>query len=169
MMSQDDLDGLKTSQTDFWSDFAFPTDASNSSRPRVTAVPADDDCDLQSLPRSGATTVSSPPKPFEVEKKDAPTASSSHAGLDSWMQRGESPISAKQASKFSYGTMVDDELLLRKRESLGMAPEGSSRRLGEGIKRTTAHGPTFERGVASSTPPVQHAGDSEWTCLICTL
>ncbi|TFY63788.1 hypothetical protein EVJ58_g3042 [Rhodofomes roseus] len=168
--TQNDLDDMKSSRTDFSSDFIFPPMSSN-----------DDEgpsCDIQVLPRPSATAASgTEPSTSRKGKQRA-----SLEVVDLTEEETTSPSSNSDPRKkakrdMPYGNLIQDEMKQRKLESLGLT--GSGQRLGGDRKaptrpHTKASGPAsgaMRSRSGQPTGPDQHQDkDSpEWTCLVCTL
>ncbi|KAJ7158784.1 WLM domain-containing protein [Mycena filopes] len=117
---------------DFEDDFYFKRQNTKRSPAdsETIEVPSDDD-NLDDLPMaSGSTFVMPPPKKKPTPRQD-PTK--------------------KTVNDIGLGKMVENEVILRKKESLGMAPAKASRVLGGAARKTTV------------------TGEPEWSCAVCTL
>ncbi|KAH9838256.1 WLM domain-containing protein [Rhodofomes roseus] len=168
--TQNDLDDMKSSRTDFSSDFIFPP------------MSSDDDegpsCDIQVLPRPSATAASGTEP--STSRKGKQRASLEVVDLtEEETARPSSNSNPRKKAKrdMSYGNLIQDEMKQRKLESLGLT--GNGQRLGGDRKAPTqphakASGPAsgaMRSRSGQPTGPDQHQDkDSpEWTCLVCTL
>ncbi|KAL1949510.1 hypothetical protein VTO73DRAFT_8391 [Trametes versicolor] len=191
------LDSLKASQRDFFADFILPPTAFNSkstSRPTPSssrAAPSGMDlgtselssdeevppwsCDVQSLPKGGtAATASSSTK---GKDRVSPTDSSKQPDLGTWLHGSgngaKKPAEkAGKAGKLALGALVQDEIQLRKRESLGMS--GNGRRLGDAPSGSTPRqrrpdDPPPSDRVAGAQGDGARADARPWSCQVCTL
>ncbi|KZT73002.1 WLM-domain-containing protein [Daedalea quercina L-15889] len=146
--AQNDLDALKSSQTDFFSDFIFPP-----------MSPTTDDgkpsCDVQVLPRPSATAASGagPSASHKNKQRDNADAEVSPRAEEAPTAASGTSPRKKTTGNVSYGNLIQEEMKQRTLESLGLT--GSGRRLGGDRKAPTQpHG----KGPAS-----------KWSCLVCTL
>ena len=179
--AQNDLDDLKSSRTDFSSDFIFPSGSPDSGE--------GPSCDVQVLPRPSATAASgvgssshkdtgkrvssgseAPPRALGEEVDTTPTT--------------KTKANSRQKAKGdpAYGKLVQDEMKQRRLESLGLTTSTSGgRRLG-GDRVGTAAAPTRTHtrphaggpasGTGRLTGPDQRRdeeGSGGWSCLVCTL
>ncbi|KAI0367791.1 WLM-domain-containing protein [Pilatotrama ljubarskyi] len=198
---QTELDGLKTSKKDFFADFILPRPAppakpgtlSNASSSQAGPsrrthlgtidLSSDEDdrpqpaCDVQSLPQGGTGASAG------TSSKGKQRASSARAprqvGFGTWSDSGGSGTerSPGQTGKLSYGALVQDEILTRKNESLGMSSTG--RRLGAAPQGSKSpHLPQASGKAARSSPQDSIAAqentpqadiDASWSCRVCTL
>ncbi|OJT07459.1 hypothetical protein TRAPUB_1702 [Trametes pubescens] len=191
------LDSLKASQRDFFADFILPPTASSSQsapRPSVSSSQADasgkdlgtielssdeeeaqlPSCDVQSLPKGGtAATASSSTK---GKDRAPPTDSGQRPDLGLWLHAGGSRAKkpaekAGKTGKLPLGALVQEEIQLRKRESLGMS--GSGRRLGDAPSGSTRQRRPDDRPptdrIAGAQGDGAQADVRAWSCQVCTL
>lgn len=181
---QPDIDKMKLSRMDFSRDFAFPSGrpdtASSSTQPtrkNIIDLSSDNDdtpgfstCDVQLLSDKGstATTSATPASPKTNGKgkgrANEPISPSRQSNLGSWLNAQEKSQSGK-SRLLSYGDIVQDEINLRKRESLGLV--GNGHRLGGDSdvrldRKFSAGGRLQDRRPAREQ-------DHEWSCNVCTL
>ncbi|KAL6302393.1 WLM domain-containing protein [Sparassis latifolia] len=172
-MEQGELEGLRLVQTDFSADFVFPS----------SKVDANDEsdgfsCDVQSLPRSGtaattgATKATTSKSASPKGKNKARATSPSQRELEDWLLPESQPADtarSKKKQKVSYGAMVQDEVVFRKKEVIGLVP-APPRRLGGGassVQPGTRASALGERGPDGRA--VRREGETEWSCQVCTL
>lgn len=182
-MEQSDLEGLKASQTDFSSDFVFPSsDAgllSSQTHLEVSShndfdnlpIRQDDPDDIQILSESGSvsttrhrgTVASSPSIQGSSRKKSSPEKAHKQTELEDWLRPEADASGPRRRQQLSYGALVQNEVKMRKKESLGMA--GGGQRLGG--KRQAG-----DSDIVARSDPLhsqRHNEEGEWTCLVCTL
>lgn len=178
--TQNDLDDLKSSRTDFSSDFIFP-----SASPDSGEGPS---CDVQVLPRPSATAASgagsSSHKDTGKRGSSGSSAPTPVPGEEADTTTTTTKATSRQKAKGdpAYGKLVQDEMKQRRLESLGLTTSTSGgRRLG-GDRVSTAAAPTRTHtrphaggpasGTGRLTDPDQRRdedGSGGWGCLVCTL
>lgn len=173
--TQNDLDDLKSTRTDFSSDFIFP-----SATPDSSEGPP---CDVQVLPRPSATAASGAAAESSASQKRKPVSSGSEGSSRARGGGEATPMQADPRKKTkgdpAYGKLVQDEMKQRRLESLGLTSGGKclgGDRVGtaptQTYTRPHAHGPAS--GPGRMTAPDQRAGGERsagggWNCLVCTL
>ncbi|KAI0950946.1 hypothetical protein AcW1_008115 [Taiwanofungus camphoratus] len=182
-MEQSDLEGLKASRTDFSSDFVFPSSnaglLSSQTHLEVSShndfdnlpIRQDDPDDIQILSESGSvstsrhrgTAASSPSIQGNSRKKLSPEKAHRQMELEDWLRPEADASGPRRRQQLSYGALVQNEVKMRKKESLGMA--GGGQRLGG--KRQAGDSDIVARSDPLHTQ--RHNEEGEWTCLVCTL
>ncbi|KAI0359833.1 WLM-domain-containing protein [Trametes cingulata] len=195
--NETELENLKTSKQDLFSDFVMPPAAIPDASPpqagpsrethlgtiELSSDYDSDDrpqpaCDVQSLPRGG--TAASAGMPSKGKQKESRARDSHQTGIGTWLESGSSGPGVKrrseQAGKLPYGALVQDEIHARKKESLGMS--GNGRRLGRAPQGSKSPHSRVSREAdcpsqaESTAAPKRTAGpdpDAQWSCEVCTL
>lgn len=152
----------------------------------VVVISADEDdaspltCDVQLLPEGGAAASSSARLPSTGVGKDLPTSTGrKDSGLLSWLNTKDSPTTAPSTKKqsLSYGTLVQDEIRSRKKESLGL--DGPGRQLGgtpasrktrtEPRRMPTPKPLLLGHGTENGDGDTTIVARQPWSCGVCTL
>lgn len=137
-------------------------------------------CDTQQLPTGGAAAASATGSLDKGKGKQkapsSPAGAGVRVGLDAWLHGKDSPGTASLTNKqqeLSYGSIVQDEIKQRRKQTLGM--DGPGKRLGNSEsssarrflmdrRRTSTVAP--DGADEKSQPPRAGTG---WTCEVCTL
>lgn len=166
--AQNDMDNLKSSQTDFSSDFIFPSTSSTTDE--------GPSCDVQILSRPSATATSGTDE--STSRKGKQRVSSEVIDLTEETPNGKTAPRKKAKRDVPYGNLIEDEMKQRKLESLGLT--GTGQRLGGDRKaplephaNVQLNGPASRRarsGGQLTDSDQHHSKDKcEWNCLVCTL
>ena len=173
--AQNDLDSLRSSRTDFSSDFIFPSASSDPGE--------GPSCDVQVLPRPGSTAVSGAGPSSQKSRRASAESDVAPRTLGEETDT-PTPIGANSRQKAkgnpAYGNLVQDEMKQRRLESLGLTSTSGGKRLGGdrvGKAPTETHTQPHTNGPASRkgrlTAPDQRGPEgsraAEWSCLVCTL
>ncbi|KAH9903054.1 WLM domain-containing protein [Cubamyces lactineus] len=202
-MDQSDLEGLRTSRQRFLTEFfssPLVSTSTPSSKPAATTDPADmttkgkgkgkedlgvielssdeeedesaplePSCDVQSVPHGGtAASIGFQPAKSGALRKEREADFPENAST--------SGNGAVKGRKLSYGpSLAQDEIVRRKRESLGM--DGNGRRLGGAHSgstfttdgQTPADVPSRLTSVRTNARSVDPEDTGQWSCQVCTL
>ncbi|KZT07806.1 WLM-domain-containing protein [Laetiporus sulphureus 93-53] len=187
----DELEGLRSSRADVWADF-FVRAASSSSLKQRTAVP-DAGCDVQKVGAAGGTgAISSGSGSGSTKKVKRMGREEDQPMLEDWLPSAALPSGSSSTGKkprqtgksaIPYGSLVEDEVKLRKRESFGLT--GWGQRLGDGSELASTRLSALARGCKPNAADASEGANAtlnstsaqsrspspseEWTCLMCTL
>ncbi|TFK47837.1 WLM-domain-containing protein [Heliocybe sulcata] len=170
-MNGSELEGLKTSAADFFKDFFLPAP------PKTRSTGEKDPLDLidltsdnEPVPSSLSHVTSSKAGPSNIKPPGKISTTHSSSSKRQTLL-GDSPSSrpsaqesrrGNQGRQLRLGNLVQDEVDLRKKESLGLALGGARNKLGA----TPSNAPHTHSPSRSSRAQVEV---EEWACAMCTL